>query len=137
TPLRVAGVAVAWVVTPRQAMPELMLGLTGVMLPFMISICLVALFSSILNCLHHFAVPALVPIVLNVCNMIGVLFVGPAMSGRLEVQVYGVALSVLVASVLQILIVLPMLRRYGVAFRPSPHLAGWELRRLLRDAVPV
>ncbi len=132
-----AGVLVVWWCRPGEEMRRLMLGLTAVMLPFMISICMVALFSSILNCMNHFAVPALVPIILNVCNMIGVLLVGPAVSGRLEVQVYGVAGTVLVASVLQVLTVLPVLRRYGVAFRPTLDWADANVRRMVRTFVPI
>jgi len=131
------GVAAIWYFAPGEAMRRLMLGLTGVMLPFMISICLVAVFSSILNCLHHFTVPALAPIVLNVCNILGVLVVGPAMSARLDVQVYGVALSVVAASVLQIVLVLPVLRAYGISFRPSLDWGDPTVRRMMRTFVPI
>ena len=53
-----------WQFAPGGPMRTRQLGLTAVMLPFMISICMLALLSSILNCLHHFTVPALLPIVL-------------------------------------------------------------------------
>ncbi len=131
------GVAAVWHFAPGEAMRRLMLGLTAVMLPFMISICLLAVFSSILNCLHHFTVPALAPIVLNVCNILGVLVVGPAMSVRPEIQVYGVALSVVAASVLQIAIVLPVLRTYGIRFRPSVDWRDPTVRRMMRTFVPI
>lgn len=131
------GVAAVWHFAPGEAMRRLMLGLTAVMLPFMISICLLAVFSSILNCLQHFTVPALAPIVLNLCNILGVLVVGPAMSVRPEIQVYGVALSVVAASVLQIAIVLPVLRRYGIRFRPSVDWRDATVRRMLRTFVPI
>lgn len=131
------GVLTVWHFAPGEAMRRLMLGLTAVMLPFMVSICLLAVFSSILNCLHHFTVPALAPIVLNLCNILGVLVVGPALSARPEVQVYGVALSVVAASVLQIAIVLPLLRFYGIRFRPSVDWRDATVRRMMRTFVPI
>ncbi|MFO0972983.1 MAG: murein biosynthesis integral membrane protein MurJ [Phycisphaerae bacterium] len=132
-----AVVATLWLTLPPEPMRRLMLGLTGVMAPFMISICTLALLSSVLNCLHHFALPALAPIVLNVCNIIGARYVGPALSDRREVQVYGIAISVLVASVLQIVIVLPVLRRHGLRLTLTPRFDDPRLRTMLRMFLPV
>lgn len=132
-----AGLLLAWRLAPGSEMRQLMYGLTAVMLPFMIGICLLALFSSILNCLNHFTVPALAPIVLNACNIVGVLLVGPALSERLEVQVYGVAVTVLLAGALQIAIVLPVLSRSGVRVRPVLAWRDPTLQRMLRALVPV
>lgn len=130
-------VLVIWWYAPGEAMRRLMLGLTAVMLPFMISICVLALLSSILNCVNHFTVPALSPIVLNLCNIAGVLLVGPAMSDRLESQVYGVAISVLAAGVLQLAILVPILRQHGVRLPWSLGLADPRLRGILRTFVPI
>ncbi|MFQ5423797.1 MAG: murein biosynthesis integral membrane protein MurJ [Phycisphaerae bacterium] len=121
---------------------ELHIGLTAVMAPFMIGVCLLALFSSILNCLNHFTVPALLPIVLNVMIVLGVVLVGPMVgtmlnNHALDHQIYGVAACVLVASVLQLVIILPVLRRHGVRFRWSLNTADPDLRRILRTFIPV
>lgn len=119
-------------------MSTLQIGLTAVMLPFMVGVCLVALFSSILNCLNHFTVPALLPIVLNVVNMIGVTTIGPLMFGeRIERQVYGVAICVLASSVIQLLMIFPTLRRFGVHFRLSLNHRDEDLRTILRMFIPV
>ncbi len=99
------------------AMQRLQGGLTAVMAPFMVGVCLVALFASILNCLHHFAAPALLPIVLNVMNIIGALWIGPLFGDALERQAYGVGLAVVASSILQFAIILPVLRSHGVHFR--------------------
>ena len=45
---------------------KLMLALTGIMLPYMVLICVVAILGGILNSHLHFAAPAASPIVLNV-----------------------------------------------------------------------
>ena len=131
------GVLVVWHFFPSGEMRALQLGLTAVMLPFMIGICLLALFSGILNCLNHFAVPALMPIVLNVMNMVGVLVIGPMLGKVLEEQVFGVAYSVLAAGVIQLLIIIPVLRRHGVEFRFSLTTADPKVRQIWRMFIPV
>lgn len=119
-------------------MTNLQIGLTAVMLPFMVGVCLVALFSSILNCLHHFTVPALMPIVLNVLNIIGVTTVGPLLFGdRIERQVYGVAICVLASSAISLAMIIPTLRRFGVRFKLSLDTRDEDMRAILRMFVPI
>lgn len=126
-----------WLLGPATPLRSLQTTLTAVMLPFMIGICLLALFSSILNCLQRFAVPALMPIVLNLMNITGVLVVGPMLGELLEEQVYGVALSVLAAGIIQLVIIIPVLRRSGVVLRLSLDWADPEIRRIRRMLLPV
>lgn len=128
---------VVWECAPGGPMRSLQIGLTMVMMPFMISVCLLALFSSILNCVQHFTIPALMPIVLNVMIVVGAVIVGPRFGQALEVQVYGVAVCVLLASVIQFAAIMPVLRRHGIRFRWS---VGWtdpDVRRMARTFVPV
>ena len=123
--------------SPGGPMRTLQIGLSSVMLPFMISICVLALLSSMLNCLGHFTAPALMPIVLNLLNMFGVLVVGPMLGPRLEQQVYGVAYTVLAASVLQLVLILPVLRRQGVRFKWSISTSDERVRHMIRMFIPV
>jgi putative peptidoglycan lipid II flippase len=123
--------------SPGGPMRTLQIGLSSVMLPFMISICALALFSSLLNCLGHFTAPALMPIVLNVLNMFGVLVVGPMLGSKLEEQVYGVAWTVLAASVLQLVIIWPVLRRFAVQLRWSLSLRDPHVRQMMAMFLPV
>ncbi len=116
---------------------SLHIGLTAVMAPFMIGICVLALFSSILNCLNHFSIPALLPIVLNVMIVTGISLVGPMLGGELDRQVYGAAFCVVGAGIIQLAIILPVLRRHGVRFRMSLGTDDPELRRILRTFLPV
>lgn len=133
------GVAlVAYWMSDGREMTNLQIGLTAVMLPFMVGVCIVALFSSILNCLHHFTVPALLPIVLNMLNMIGVTNIGPLFFGpHIERQVYGVAICVLFSSVLQLLMIIPTLRRFGVQFKLSLNWHDEDMRTILKMFVPI
>ncbi len=94
---------------------RLLLALTALMLPFMLSICILALFCSVLNCLHSFVPAALTPIILNLFMIAGILWVGPQFGGDAkEHQIYAVAACVLAAGCVQLLFIYPFLRRHGV-----------------------
>lgn len=118
-------------------MRELQVQLTAVMLPFMVGICVLALFSAILNCLNHFAVPALMPIVLNVFIVVGVLVVGPRLGDLLEQQVFGVAYAVLAASLVQLAVIIPVMKAHGVEFRLGLDRRDPNVRRMARMFLPV
>ncbi|MFQ5430400.1 MAG: murein biosynthesis integral membrane protein MurJ [Phycisphaerae bacterium] len=118
-------------------MRSLQIGLTAVMAPFMFGVCVVALFSSILNCLNHFTVPALLPIVLNVMIIVGATLVGPWFGEELQRQVYGVGLCVIIAAMIQLAILLPVLRGHGVHFRLSLDRSDPDLRRIVRMFIPI
>ncbi|MBK8270632.1 MAG: murein biosynthesis integral membrane protein MurJ [Planctomycetes bacterium] len=120
------------------ALTNLQIGLTAVMLPFMVGVCIVALFSSILNVMHHFTVPALMPIVLNVVNIIGVTTVGPLFFGpKIENQVYGVAICVLASSLIQLPFLIPTMRKYGVKLRLSLQYRDEDFRAIIRGFLPI
>ncbi len=131
------GSLAVWAFTDGGPMRNLQVNLTAIMAPFMVGICLLALFSSMLNCLRHFTVPALLPIVLNIFIITGALLVGPMLGDKLEQQVYGLGLCVIVASVVQLLLILPVLRRHGVHFKLSLNRDDPDLRRILRLFLPV
>jgi putative peptidoglycan lipid II flippase len=131
------GAIAVWWWAPGDQMRTLQAGLTAAMMPFMMSVCLLALFSSILNCVQHFTVPALMPVVLNVMMIFGAVVIGPLFGERLEVQVYGLAVSVLVASVIQLCAIFPVLRRHGVRFRWSLDHSDPDVRRIGRIFLPV
>jgi putative peptidoglycan lipid II flippase len=131
------GALAVWMWLPGDPMRTLQAGLTAAMMPFMISVCLLALFSSILNCVHHFTAPALMPVVLNVMMIAGALWIGPLFGKALDVQVYGLAVSVLIASVIQLITVFPVLRRHGIQFRWSLDRSDPDVRRIGRIFLPV
>ncbi|RMF85664.1 MAG: murein biosynthesis integral membrane protein MurJ [Planctomycetota bacterium] len=120
-------VLIVWIFGPQTTPQEvetrqLLLKLTAWMAPFMLTICVVALFSSVLNCLGSFVPAALMPIVLNAAMIVGIVVVGPLLgdASQLDRQVFGVAWMVLAAGVLQIALLVPVLRRHGVRL-------GWKL----------
>jgi putative peptidoglycan lipid II flippase len=94
----------------------LLLGLSAVMFPYLIFICLAAQVSATLHALNCFSLPALVPTLLNVCWLAGVWFAAPRLSTSPAMQAYILAGSVLVAGVLQFSVQIPELRRLGYRF---------------------
>ena len=115
----------------------LTLELLGIMFPYVLFICLVALCMAVLNSLQHFFSPAFAPVVLNVCWIAGVLWLGPALGEASHEQVFGVAIAVLAAGMLQLATQLPALRARGVRFRLCFAFGHPGLKRVLALMGPV
>lgn len=116
---------------------SLLLSLTAIMLPFMVSICVLALLSSILNCVGSFVPAALAPIALNVL-MIGALLGSPYVVGGDERStVHLLAWSVIIAGVVQLAILLPALRRAGVPIRVRWGMQDARVREMLVMLAPA
>ncbi len=94
----------------------LLLGLSAVMFPYLLFICLAAQVSATLHALNCFSLPALVPTLLNVCWLAGVWFAAPLLATNPALQAYILAGSILVAGVLQLTVQIPELRRLGYRF---------------------
>lgn len=130
-------VLLIWVLAPGGGDRAVILGLTALMLPFMLSICVVALFSSILNCVGSFVPAALTPVALNLVMIVGIVWGGPMLGDEPEQQVFAVALAVLVAGVLQLALLIPVLRRKGVTLGWSLRSRDPKVRAILRLMPPV
>ncbi len=116
---------------------QLLFSLTAITLPYMILICLVAIIAGILNVHRHFAAPAIAPIIMNLCIIAGALaaaylfpvhikdnltiaaktriifsFDQPAIK-----QIFLVAVSVIIAGILELAVQLPPLRKAGISLR--------------------
>jgi putative peptidoglycan lipid II flippase len=84
--------------------------LTQLMFPYMVFIGLMALAMGVLNSLKHFAAPAIAPIFFNLSIIACLFIIAPA----LNQPVYALAIGVLIGGVLQFLLQLPFLKRYGM-----------------------
>lgn len=77
-------IALVWFVVPMDAAEapkrKLLLVLTATMLPFMLTICIIALLSAILNCVGSFVPAAFASVVLNLCMIAGIVAAGPLVS---------------------------------------------------------
>ncbi len=102
---------------------DLKLQLAGIMLPYMVIICVVAILAGILQTHRHFASPAAAPMVLNIFIIGSLCFSGWVLSIRPERQVFVVAAAVLVAGLIQLLMQLAPLHSRGIYLRPA-----WQVR---------
>ena len=111
--------------------------LLKIMFPYVLFICLVAFSMAILNSCKHFLVPALTPVLLNVCWISGVLLAIYGYRGDVYKMIFGVGFAILVAGVVQLLIQVPVLIRYGMVFKPDFDFTHPAIKRIFRLMGPT
>ena len=107
--------------------------LLRIMFPFLLFVSLTALAGSALNSFHQFMLPALTPVILNLCIIAGAL----VFSRFFDVPIMALGWAILLAGVLQLLAQLPALRRLDLLAWPR---WGWrdpDVRRILRLMIPT
>jgi putative peptidoglycan lipid II flippase len=115
----------------------LLLQLTAILFPYVVLICLVAIYNGALNALSVFAWPAALPAVLNVV-WIGSLLAAPLLwGGDKTALVTAVAAALLAAGVVQLAIPAIQLRRHGALPRPRLPGAGDPARRVFVSMLPT
>ena len=115
----------------------LVVGLTAVLMPYALFICLAAQVAATLHALSHFSTPALVPAVLNVCWLVGAWVVAPYFAPDREAQAYVLAVSILVAGVMQLGVQLPVLRALGFRFDYNWAASRAGIRRIVFAMGPL
>jgi len=116
TVLVVAGISIILAFQALKPETRLMLQLLRSMFPYMLLVCLAAVFIGMANARGHFFVPALGAVVLNVIMIASVLFLAPHMGRTLEQQIFGLAIGVVVAGAVQAVFQLPSLTREGYRY---------------------
>ena len=109
----------------------LILSLSSIMLPYMLFVCMVAVVAGLLNVHRHFAAPAAAPIVLNIFIIGTILITGWLAKIQPRVQLFYVAVAVLVAGTVQIGMQMPALRRCGVSIRPAWGVRSEQFKKIL------
>jgi putative peptidoglycan lipid II flippase len=107
--------------------------LLRVTFPFLLFVSLTALAGGVLNSFHRFLLPALTPVILNLCMIAGALWAAP----HFDVPIMALGWAIFAAGVLQLLLQLPALRRLDLLAVPR---WGWrhpDVRRILRLMVPT
>lgn len=131
-------IGVTWYFSDHNAYVTLLSGLTAVMVPYMIFVCLVALFCGLLNCLDRFGVPAFMPVVLNLFQVFGVIVAWRFLKGYpLSTQVYAVAVAVLLAGVVQLVWITRSVKKAGITWGLHFSLADPDLRRIVITMAPM
>jgi putative peptidoglycan lipid II flippase len=121
----------------------LMLKLLRVMLPYLLLVCLAAVFMGILNARGHFFIPAMGATTLNVVMIASVLWLAPRMGLgyppelRLPHQIFALAIGVLAAGVAQAAFQLPTLWGEGFRFRWIAPWGDETVRRVVKQMLPA
>jgi putative peptidoglycan lipid II flippase len=115
---------------------RLMLQLLRLMFPYMLLVCLAAVLIGMANAKGHFFVPAMGAVMLNVVMIASVKLLAPRMGATLEEQIFGLAIGVLAAGVVQALFQWPSLREEGYRYA---WVSPWQdptVREVVRKMVP-
>jgi putative peptidoglycan lipid II flippase len=138
TVLAVLGITIALAVGHGHFEDEtnLMLRLLRVMFPYMLLVCLAAVFIGMANARGHFFVPALGAVVLNVIMIASVLLLAPRMGRALEQQIFGLAVGVVVAGIAQAFFQLPSLSREGYRYEWVSPWRDPTVREVVRKMLP-
>jgi putative peptidoglycan lipid II flippase len=116
TLLAIAGISVVLEYGGFKPETTLMLRLLRWMFPYMLLACLAAVLIGMANARGHFFVPALGSVLLNVVMIASVLWLAPLMGLKLEEQIFGLAIGVVVAGLAQAVFQMPGLRREGYRY---------------------
>jgi len=128
----------AWLAfAPGDVENALLLKLTMIVLPFMFTVCLLALGAAALNCRKHFAYPAFAPILLNIFMIAGALAAQAFFDGGSEGGLILLACSVALAGVVQLLGVIWLVRRMGLAPCPTLRPMLEPVKRIASLTLPM
>ncbi len=116
---------------------RLTLALTAVLLPYMVFICLTAVAGGLLNCLKHFAAPAISPVLLNGIWIVAVVLVGPAVATDAASRAFVLGVGILVAGLFQLLLQVAVLLKRGMPLEPAFELRHPGLRQVAVTMAPV
>lgn len=138
--LVVIGEAALWLLGlqfAEHADTQLLLGLTAVMLPYAVLICLAAQVTAVLHALGHFTWPALVPAVLNLCLLTTIWLVDPIFEPDRIKQAYALSVCVVLAGVLQLGLQWPTLKRLGFHWDLNWSAAWPGVKEIFRSMLPI
>jgi putative peptidoglycan lipid II flippase len=116
--------------------PELAVTLARIMFPIVVLLGLTGVVVGILNAYDHFSIPALTPVAWNLVIILGLVLGVPTTDDE-TTQLYVYAGSILVATLVQLLLPLPMLRGLDGRIRPVLEWRDPAVRRFFALMLPV
>jgi putative peptidoglycan lipid II flippase len=116
---------------------SLLIGLTAVLLPYLVFVCLAAQVAATLQGLMKFRWPAIAPVFLNVCWLAAAWLIAPQWSDDRAAQAYVIAFAVVLSGALQLAVLLPPLYRSGFRFEFDLRAAAPAVRQVLRAMLPI
>ena len=132
----VAGVSLWILVCEPEGKALLMLRLLRVMFPYLLLVCLAAVWMAMLNARGHFFIPAMGATMLNVVMIGSVLLVAPRWGRTLPEQIFALAVGVLVAGIIQAAFQLPTLAKEGFRYRWVTPWREETVRDVARKMIP-
>ena len=140
-PFTIIAVAAApiltWIFAPGFADEPEKFALTSELLritfPYLLLISLTAFYGSVLNTYGEFAIPAVTPVLLNLCLILATYYMTPWFDEPLMALAWGVML----AGVTQLVFQLPFVMRLGMLAFPRPAFADTGVRRIMKLMVPA
>ncbi len=120
--------AAIWIQCDPASDWSLLIGLTAVLLPYLVLVCVVAQLNAVMYGLNHFLWPSLEPVLANLAWIACLWWLLPLIDSP-TAKIYAVALSIVASGVLQLVALVPTLRRLGVRYAadwriPKPQLVG-------------
>jgi putative peptidoglycan lipid II flippase len=106
-----------------------------VLFPIVVLLGVNGLVVGILNAYNHFSIPAIAPLVWNVVIIASLIAIRPLFHG--DDQLYAYAIGVLVGTVVQLLMALPVLGRIDFRFAPQINLRDPRIKRVFVLMLPV
>ncbi len=95
---------------------QLLFWLSGLLLPYLVLICVAAQINATLHALNHFSIPALLPTILNLFWMAGIWVVAPFFPD-VHSKITAICITILIGGVFQLL--LPLLKLVWLGYRPQ------------------
>lgn len=134
--LGVIGITIALAIFNFETQTVLMLRLLRVMAPYILLVCLAAIFMGMLNARGHFFVPALGAAMLNVVMIASVFWFAPWFGTDLPHKIFGLAIGVVIAGFVQTFFQWPQLRREGFRYGWIRPWGNPDVRRVVRQMIP-
>ena len=115
----------------------LMLELLRVMMPYLLLVCLAAVFMGMLNARGHFFIPAMGAATLNLVMIASVFWLAPRLGVGLHEQVFALAIGVVLAGLVQAWFQIPSLSREGFRYRWVNPWRDETVRRVVKQMLPA
>lgn len=112
---------------------EMSVAMLRITFPYLFFISCTAFAGSLLNTFGKFAIPAMTPVLLNICMIAAALWLAPLM----DEPVVGLAWGVFAAGIVQLAFQIPALRRLGLLPRLKPDLHNTGVRWFVALMIPA
>ena len=106
--------------------------LVRLMLPYLFFICMTAMYGSVLNSLNKFAMPAAIPIVLNLC-----LIFGAFISSYFSEPIMALGYAVFLAGIFQMFSLFLAVKKEGLTMLPRINFSSPGVKRIMFLMIPA